>query len=696
MQSLSKAIQERDDLIGKVDYYNRYFAERRVEFPLEVLDLSEDALRCGHRIAYSQGVFQTLIHRAYSYIQISEMNQAEEEIGKLKQLFSEEAAWDRSNMYFYHLLCLYYCGKTYHGLCYDYAYRCLALARKLSEHRISASVLDVLGQMNGKMKIYDKALSFFDEARESLAAEEDIYLSSIISCHRGAIFALMGNVSRARCSFHDGYRLIKKESVGSRGYAWVLKKFAAFEEGAGNLATAEYLYEEALNTLESTGYNDLAAEFRLNLGRLLLKRGEEKGVRLLLDQRTSLLGKGRYGDVLSIGDLIAQHYMEKGDYRVAADELKLLRDISKKMQQIREKEDHNSCERDLWAVSREYMKRVSELGSRLVACRNREDIFRVLTEALGFLKDEDGLFVVEEKSDSQLELIYGRMCGVTVKPRQYGYDPETDLAAYCLRKDQSLLIDDFNEEKGFFLSRKVMGIMFDEDFPPSRSLLNIVFRREETRCVISLQCRERKAFRFHQLEFLKSLLPFVSVALDNEQKTGVILKLSSLDSLTELCNRREFMRLLHNSWSAHGRSGDPLSLLMIDIDYFKSINDAYGHKAGDEGLKSLSRLLESHFKRTTDVCCRYGGEEFIILSGYTDEETCQLKAEKMRRDVEEHIFQVEEHKLSFTVSIGTVTVIPSEEVNVEKIISEADLSLYEAKNNGRNCVVSCKGISLSA
>ena len=688
VHSLIKAIQDTKDLKEKVDLYNDYFVDRRNEEPLDVLTRSEQALKYGHQSAYSRGVFQVLIHRAYSFIQISEIRQAEEEIGRIKQLHVDNPEWDRDNMYFYHLLCLYYCGRTYPGLCYDYAYRSLSLARKLSDNRIGASVQDVLGQINCKLKIYHKARECYQLAMEALPPDEDVLLASMISCHRGELHSLMGETARARSSFHEGYRMIRKESSGSRGYAWVLKKFAAFEEQEGNLATAEYLYGEAVNSLEGNGYGRLAAEFRLGLGRLLLKRGKEEGIVLLNEQKEDLLRKGLYEDVLTIGDLISEYHLERENFPAAAEELKILRDISRKMLETRGKDSHASLEREQWTTARENLTRVNSLGSKLAACRNRDEIFQVLHESLGFLEKEDGLLVAEERSDGRLELIYGKIHGIPIEPRFYEHNPDTSIISYCLSRNQSLLIDDLDEEKSFFMSKEITRLSFDREYPPTLSLINVVYKRESCRGVISLQSTERKAFRFHQLEFLQSLLPFITVSLDNEQKTGMILKLSTMDSLTGLMNRREFMRVLSNSWSAHGRSGAPLSLLMIDIDFFKAINDTYGHMAGDEGLICLSRLLEMHFKRATDTCCRYGGEEFIILSGYTDEETCRSKAEDLRRDVEAHICRSGDKSFSFTISIGTVTLIPADNMSMEKFIEASDVSLYKAKKNGRNCVVS--------
>ena len=473
----------------------------------------------------------------------------------------------------------------------------------------------------------------------------------------------------------------------SRGYAWVLRKFASFEEGEGNLSTAEYLYGEAVLSLEQKGYDGLAAEFRIGLGRLLLKRGDEEGLGILKGQLESLREKGLTEEMLAIKDLLADFYMEKGDFETAARVLSEARALSRDLIAPKKSRGADSFEQEHWQTARENLTRVHTLGRQLAACQSREEIFPVLREALGYLDEEDGLLVAEERGDDRLELIYGRIHGVNVPPREITHDPESSMISYCLKQNQSVLIDDFEEEKGFFISRPIRRLELGREYPPSVSLMNIIYERENVRGIISLQSSRRGAFRFDQLEFLQALLPFVAVALDNEEKTGMIRKLSVLDSLTGLVNRREFMRLFRDSWNGHSRSGETLSLLMVDIDHFKKINDSFGHQAGDEGLVLLARLLEKHFQRATDFCGRYGGEEFIILSGYTDEGSCRKKAEELRRDVESLSFQREGIQVGFTVSIGTVTCIPREGMNMDDIIGFADASLYRAKRDGRNRIV---------
>ncbi|MDC7219057.1 MAG: GGDEF domain-containing protein [Spirochaetales bacterium] len=687
IQSLDDELERTSDLKAQVDLYNRFFAVNRDNSPLDMASRLERAIILSHRSAYSRGLFETLIHRAYYSLQISEKTSAEEDIGRIKQIYREDSGWDRENMFFYHLLSLYYCGKSYTGLCADYAYRCLTLSRRLNNQAMTASVKLLQGRMSYKMGKLHEAEELYRQSLNVLLPGENDLLIGTVNCRLGELYASSGRTPGARCYFHQAYRILKEHSPGSRGYAWVLRKFAAFEEGVGNLATAEYLYGEAVAALENRGYQSLTAEFRLALGRLLLSRGLEEGLHILNEQRTILLEQGSYDEVLQIGDLLSNYYLEQGDEPSAVRELLAQRKLTREMLKNPARRGDDSFEKEQWMTARENLTRVNRLGIKLAASQSRKEIFLVLREALGFLGEEDGLLVAEERPDNQLKLIYGRIHGKNVVPHLFPNNPGESMMAYCLKHNQSLLVDDMDEEGGFFINRPVKRLKLEEESPRSHSLLNLVYRRESGRGVISLQSTEKRAFHFHHLEFIKSLLPFLTVALDNEEKTGMIRKLSTLDSLTGLMIRREFMRILKNSWSAHSRSGDPLSILMVDIDHFKSINDRFGHKAGDEGLVGLSRLLNRHFQRTTDTCCRYGGEEFIILSGYTDWETCNNKAEELRREVEKLVVQVGEEEISFTVSIGTATVVPTDSIKFDDLIQKADISLYSAKNRGRNCVV---------
>ncbi len=155
------------------------------------------------------------------------------------------------------------------------------------------------------------------------------------------------------------------------------------------------------------------------------------------------------------------------------------------------------------------------------------------------------------------------------------------------------------------------------------------------------------------------------------------------DGLTDLYNHRYFMEALEIEFERAQRYNRNFSLLMIDIDFFKVINDKYGHQAGDKILSDISNIFFSSVRKS-DVVCRYGGEEFTIILPDTDKENAKVTAEKIRKTVEESEFKYGSCQIKVTISIGVSTNKRKKSLRV--MINASDKALYRAKNNGRNRV----------
>jgi diguanylate cyclase (GGDEF)-like protein len=164
-----------------------------------------------------------------------------------------------------------------------------------------------------------------------------------------------------------------------------------------------------------------------------------------------------------------------------------------------------------------------------------------------------------------------------------------------------------------------------------------------------------------------------------------IYRLTTVDGLTQVYNKRYLLETLDREISRAHRYGRPLSLIMFDIDHFKKINDTYGHLAGDHVLKEMAGAIKSRIRRE-DIMGRYGGEEFVIALPEIDNYNAMIFAEKIRRLVEKHQFIFEDVQIPVTISIGISSAWEDLE-NPEDFIKEADANLYRAKNSGRNCCV---------
>jgi diguanylate cyclase (GGDEF)-like protein len=169
-----------------------------------------------------------------------------------------------------------------------------------------------------------------------------------------------------------------------------------------------------------------------------------------------------------------------------------------------------------------------------------------------------------------------------------------------------------------------------------------------------------------------------------------------LDDKTGLFNFREFQRKLHEEWERADRYRVPLSLVFLDLDKFKEINDTLGHQAGDRVLKEFATLVAGG-ARASDVAARYGGEEFAVILPHTDRDMAKRVAERIRRAVEEFVFLEDETPTRITVSAGVATQPSTPDIDsVDGLVRAADGALYEAKDLGRNRVVEESAPSRSA
>lgn len=180
-------------------------------------------------------------------------------------------------------------------------------------------------------------------------------------------------------------------------------------------------------------------------------------------------------------------------------------------------------------------------------------------------------------------------------------------------------------------------------------------------------------------------------ALENEylleEKTKELKRISRIDVLTGLYNRRHFDELFQMAWGLCARRETPITFMICDIDHFKKVNDSFGHLAGDEYLKLIGRCLQNVFQRETDVVARYGGEEFVIVLPDKDSDATRNLAERFVKNVADAVLDYNGAKIRTTISLGMACCIPKKSLSPDNLIFRADTALYNAKNAGRNRVL---------
>jgi two-component system, cell cycle response regulator len=193
---------------------------------------------------------------------------------------------------------------------------------------------------------------------------------------------------------------------------------------------------------------------------------------------------------------------------------------------------------------------------------------------------------------------------------------------------------------------------------------------------------------------LETVAVHASRTLANAQMYARMEMMATTDGLTGLVNRRRFTELLGEALARAKRFSRKVSVLMVDADHFKSVNDTYGHPVGDQVLKRIAKVLQQEARRT-DVVARYGGEEFVVVLDETDGRGARSVAERIRKQIEREVVQGEFGKVRVTASLGLAT-WPEAADSMEDLLEHADQALYEAKKNGRNRVEVYGGLSTEA
>ncbi|MCJ7616905.1 MAG: diguanylate cyclase, partial [Desulfobacterales bacterium] len=187
------------------------------------------------------------------------------------------------------------------------------------------------------------------------------------------------------------------------------------------------------------------------------------------------------------------------------------------------------------------------------------------------------------------------------------------------------------------------------------------------------------AERDRRMEFSKQL----------EEANRQLKRLTFIDGLTGIANRRHFDEFLEKEWQRNMRDNKPVSLIMADIDFFKNYNDRYGHQAGDDCLKQVAAILNNMTKRPGDLAARYGGEEFAVILSGTDLKLAGMLAENANKKLRETRIPHSDSQVAdyVTLSFGVASIIPKYDAKPYDLIEAADKALYKAINNGRNQVV---------
>ena len=210
----------------------------------------------------------------------------------------------------------------------------------------------------------------------------------------------------------------------------------------------------------------------------------------------------------------------------------------------------------------------------------------------------------------------------------------------------------------------------------------LISEGEITGCIVARSTLDKLSKR--DISYLEQLTRQSAITISRANTYSKVLQYATLDALTNLNNRRQFETRLKQEIAITKRQNNPLCAMMIDIDFFKKVNDTYGHASGDEVLRTVASVIKAQL-RESDIPARYGGEEFAVLLPYTHIDEAKIVGERLRKAVEETTVSLDNLNINVTISMGLAEFTQDE--SGEELFAQADKALYKAKESGRNRVV---------
>ena len=383
--------------------------------------------------------------------------------------------------------------------------------------------------------------------------------------------------------------------------------------------------------------------------------------------------------------------------------------------------------------------RLIEIGIALSTERNLDSLLqKILVEAKSMANADGGtVYIQTDEGSLQFSILLNDSLGIARGGttgeaislpdvqlfKDDGSPNLSNIASSAVHRGGTIIVDDSREDNEFDFSGTRA---FDEMLGyVSKSFLTTPFITMGGECIGVLQLLNAQDESGEVVPFAGEIVPLIealasqaSVAIENRtlideqvalkvqlervvdarteelkqaltklSEAHIILKeLNTIDTVTGIRNRRFFDDVLDQEWRRARRQRYSISLLLLDIDHFKQVNDNFGHLAGDECLAAVAKKADTTFHRPSDVVARYGGEEFAVILPYVTEANAYALAENLRLDIESETFVADGHELKITISIGVATLTPDENNAPRDLIGAADNQLYAAKKGGRNLV----------
>lgn len=607
---------------------------------------------------------------------------------------------------------------------FDYYFKTLEIEENIPGNISMANALNNIGEIYKYIKEYSRATEYYFRSY-NIDKENDFKITrGTVLVNLSDTYYYLKDYNKAVDYANEALEVLFKYK-NYYAVPEVYKALAQAHSKLNNIKLSREYYEKALEYTKKYEYYYLEIEVLLSYGDFLMNLDKyEEAVEFLVKAYEVSVGQENLTKITDVCISLARAF-EKTNEKKAFKFYKLFADYEKKIQENRhmaisrsisirkklslinrEKETLQSNNKKLEETIKN-LAIIDELGHKIASTTDIETIFQYLLSALEkfFKVDSFGIGFYNEETDI-ISFNYFTDRGKPVNfPPVKLYD-KNSFAAYCLRNNETIVINDVEKDFNKYIQlefKPAAEMLLKGNKTNSILYCPLAFNNKKIG-ILTIQNYEKDFFIDYYVRIIKAISSYASIALTNAMSLSELKKeitvseelnkklnfLADNDELTGIPNRRSFLKYIERTWEELKNTGSNLSLILIDIDYFKEFNDNYGHVEGDRCIKFIADILKNSLRKNYFVT-RYGGDEFCIIIPNENRNQVNDFAEFVRNKV---INAAYPHNFSrvcniVTISLGTATVIPSDSKDIRSLLVLADAALYNAKKLGRNkCIKS--------
>ncbi|MBX4261382.1 GGDEF domain-containing protein [Clostridium estertheticum] len=707
------------------------------------IELSNDALLLSEKIEYTLGEKVAKLYMAYSYYSIGNDEKALELIFVSLHYFIEEGFCDLI-WWEYNLLGIIFSelGDIEKSMSFYDKAQIVAIEIDLGKRydnkaTSKKSIMLTLNNIAENYKLlneYKEALIYSERAYDIDSLSDYSLSSGVTILSLGEIYYLLGEYEKANILSYKALKYMKRYNY-TIADADIYKLLAQTSWKKGEYAKADEYFYIAINLNEKESIPSYKIDALLSYYEYMMDRKKiKKAIVILTDACNVSIKYKQHEKVSEISMMLSIFYEKSGEYESSFRYMKLhynyekkhiedykkniiqslnmkkkMLEIEEENNRIIEKNENLKIESQSLQMLVEKISIISELGQKITSTLNEHSILDILYSSIKDFMDLSyfciGLYDENNSMINYLDaIIFGKKENITA----LSLLSKPSFTEKCIQSGELIIINDVSKEFQKYINEGEFNDQLKLNYNTEINSLMFcpLIVNAKVIGVMSIQSKGKNAFTPYHIEMVKALSAYAAIAINNsiksmelemeviktkgiqielEKVNEILLSLSENDSLTGISNRRKFDIYINDVWERSIREGSSLSLLIIDIDYFKEYNDNFGHLEGDNCLARVASIL-ANLNNGTYFVARFGGDEFVILLPESSIDYAIKFGESLRSKLNTLDFK---HKFSeisdrITLSIGISSVFPNANITINQFIRKVDNELYIAKRNGRN------------